>query len=227
MRRTAFTLIELLVVIAVIAILAALLFPVFAQAREKARQSQCLSNLKQIGLAANMYVQDNDEVLPNLTGGTQGEGMTGGWIYYDHFSGAMDVTKGSLYPYVKNKGVYVCPDDSPGQRNGLSYAMNDCATYKPTPFAGMDYGKSLAAFDNPSGLLYITEEGYPDGGSTNDGGIDHGSVAYPTGDGLSNRHNSGLEALFMDGHVKYYITTKVKSEHLLTGGITGYTCPGG
>ena len=59
--RKAFTLIELLVVVAIIAILAAILFPVFAQAREKARQATCLSNCKQIGLASNMYVQDYDE----------------------------------------------------------------------------------------------------------------------------------------------------------------------
>ena len=63
-RNQAFTLIELLVVIAIIAILAAILFPVFAQAREKARQTSCLSNAKQIGLASQMYDQDYDEILP-------------------------------------------------------------------------------------------------------------------------------------------------------------------
>src|SRR6266511_5057775 len=67
-RQKGFTLIELLVVIAVIAILAALLFPVFAQAREKARQAACFSNLKQIGLALNLYLQDYDEHLPSCCG---------------------------------------------------------------------------------------------------------------------------------------------------------------
>jgi len=62
-----FTLIELLVVIAIIAILAAILFPVFAQAREKARQASCLSNIKQIALGTMMYIQDNDEAFPRMT----------------------------------------------------------------------------------------------------------------------------------------------------------------
>src|SRR5271165_6941681 len=86
-----FTLIELLVVIAIIAILAAILFPVFAQAREKARAISCLSNVKQIGTAFYMYVQDYDETTPSL-GGNSGD-------YTNH-----------LYPYVKNNALFSCPD---------------------------------------------------------------------------------------------------------------------
>jgi prepilin-type N-terminal cleavage/methylation domain-containing protein/prepilin-type processing-associated H-X9-DG protein len=94
-NRTAFTLIELLVVIAIIAILAAILFPVFAKAREKARQISCLSNEKQLLLGILQYGQDNDEMYPV---GTAGGGYGIGW--------------GSLvYPYVKSTGVYHCPDD--------------------------------------------------------------------------------------------------------------------
>ena len=92
-RQRGFTLIELLVVIAIIAILAAILFPVFQKVRENARRTACLSNMKQIGLAFMQYNQDYDE---KFTGSTYyGEGWAG-----------------KVYPYVKSKGVYVCPDDS-------------------------------------------------------------------------------------------------------------------
>jgi len=93
MQKRAFTLIELLVVIAIIAILAAILFPVFAQAREKARQISCLSNLKQLGLAEMQYIQDNDEYFASTDNWGQG------WAEV-------------VYPYVKSKAVYTCPDDA-------------------------------------------------------------------------------------------------------------------
>jgi prepilin-type N-terminal cleavage/methylation domain-containing protein/prepilin-type processing-associated H-X9-DG protein len=97
-RRIAFTLIELLVVIAIIAILAAILFPVFAQAREKARQTQCLSNLKQIGTAVMMYTQDYDETYPvgNYTYGVQSSWAQLSWV-------------GHIQAYAKNLGIFLCP----------------------------------------------------------------------------------------------------------------------
>ena len=110
MRRSAFTLIELLVVIAIIAILAAILFPVFAQAREKARQTACLSNSKQIGLGAMMYSQDYDEVLPET--GWQGpcSHPTTGAATDDQFSGVFAFPI-AIQPYVKNLGILACPSD--------------------------------------------------------------------------------------------------------------------
>src|SRR5690348_141788 len=106
-RRSGFTLIELLVVIAIIAILAAILFPVFAQAREKARATSCLSNTKQLGLAIEMYAQDYDEAGPT--------GMDD-WAHGDGWAG-------QVYPYVKNTAIFRCPDDSANAI--VSYALNE------------------------------------------------------------------------------------------------------
>jgi len=93
-RKSAFTLIELLVVIAIIAILAAILFPVFAQAREKARAISCVSNLKQLGTSINMYVQDYDETFPMGTDWN----WNNNWCF-------------TVQPYVKSYQVFRCPDD--------------------------------------------------------------------------------------------------------------------
>jgi prepilin-type N-terminal cleavage/methylation domain-containing protein/prepilin-type processing-associated H-X9-DG protein len=106
-NRQAFTLIELLVVIAIIAILAAILFPVFATAREKARQSACMANLKQIGLGYTQYEQDFDEMVPS---GRANGGAGLGWA-------------GQIYPYVKSTNSYLCPDDT-GAGDVISYAVN-------------------------------------------------------------------------------------------------------
>lgn len=113
--RKGFTLIELLVVIAIIAILAAILFPVFASAREKARQTTCSSNLRQLGLGFIQYEQDYDELLPG-GGGSQNIVAVSG-----------EAWASQIYPYEKSTGVFLCPDDitNSGAPQGTSYAFNE------------------------------------------------------------------------------------------------------
>jgi prepilin-type N-terminal cleavage/methylation domain-containing protein/prepilin-type processing-associated H-X9-DG protein len=194
-NRRGFTLIELLVVIAIISILAAILFPVFATAREKARQTSCLSNLEQLGKACLMYTGDNDDFQPGCADGPGGVNQTGGWVYelsYDDTSSAnskFDVTQGSIWTYVKSKQVYTCPDDTHGQNNGLSYAINSCIdqpqAYKTTNNVKVLPGLNAAQFDDPSDIMLLCEEAagvgntiggktYPNSltGTTDDGYLD-------------------------------------------------------
>ena len=97
-RGRGFTLIELLVVIAIIAILAAILFPVFAQAREKARQASCMNNLKQLATGMLMYSDDNDNLFPPVVGRQPGERLIWPMTWMAH-----------LQPYVKNTSIWICP----------------------------------------------------------------------------------------------------------------------
>lgn len=133
MERKGFTLIELLVVIAIIAIIAAILFPVFASAREKARQASCLSNEKQIGLAFLQYQGDFDEMNP-MGANWYGEGN--GWA-------------GEIYPYVKSANVFVCPDDGGKAIPVVSYGYNndnvaDGSSVTPCPAIGLILSKYIS-----------------------------------------------------------------------------------
>ncbi len=138
-KKQGFTLIELLVVIAIIAILAAILFPVFAKAREKARQISCLSNMKQLGLGFVQYTQDNDEKNPN--------GIN--W-YYPGGNG----WAGQIYAYVKSTQVYRCPDDSNGTNAYTSYGYNSNNT-NPTGASVDSY--TIAKYDSPAKTVLLFE----------------------------------------------------------------------
>ena len=186
--RRAFTLIELLVVIAIIAILAAILFPVFAQAREMARSASCKSTLKQIITATAIYVQDYDETLPPA--------------WYDVWEGSFGHPRympETLQPYVKNGQVWRCPTDP--QKLGradydaslpdliVSYGYNALGL-SPHIYGGGS-ARSLAAFTKPSETVAF---------------VDHGrALALPsdmsqTGSGLW--HHERANAAFLDGHVR-------------------------
>jgi prepilin-type N-terminal cleavage/methylation domain-containing protein/prepilin-type processing-associated H-X9-DG protein len=134
----AFTLIELLVVIAIIAILAAILFPVFAQARAKARQSSCLSNLSQLGRAGMMYVQDYDEKFPGLFGGLAGDPVT------------------TMQPYIKNWNVFYCPDRSTVRNNCLDPLNNFKANSRCMGY-GYNWGSGCNACK--AGTLWTKQDG--------------------------------------------------------------------
>ncbi len=150
-HSSGFTLIELLVVIAIIAILAAILFPVFAKAREKARQISCASNEKQIGLAFMQYLQDNDEMFPCGIRGTTFGFLGSGWA-------------GELYPYVKSAGVYKCPDDPTAAQvvggvtqSPVSYAYNECMANPHVPPLAGDTPLTLSVVTNSANTYIVSE----------------------------------------------------------------------
>ena len=200
-KRNAFTLIELLVVIAIIAILAAILFPVFAQAREKARSASCLSNFKQIGTGVMMYLQDWDDNYPNnrlftFPGGAEGVSKLVTW-------------KTATHPYVKNIDVYRCPSNKhnkePDETKGddayglpvfpRSYAYNGSALWSAATTKEII---PLASVPEPARYLMLIESnaGYSDYGIW--GFADSG----PNGASFFVHSNKQMQALFFDGHAK-------------------------
>lgn len=191
-RKSAFTLIELLVVIAIIAILAAILFPVFAQARQKARQTQCLSNMRQIGLAVRMYMQDYDEVY------VISEGAVGWTIPRASWDEGADYL---LKPYVKTAGVLHCPADHSTTFGGDSAIFPQYALNRLAPLPGMVV---------PDGLPEIGPVGRPDAA------VDTGTLllwehnnpgvyctTWTSSPGhWETPHHQGFNGLFCDGHVR-------------------------
>ena len=207
-----FTLIELLVVIAIIAILAAILFPVFAQAREKARQTSCLSNTKQISLAHMMYVQDYDEIF------CPGRYYFGAdaWTW-DHYIEPYAQSAGSKYYGTGNQPYLVCPSDgvartvtTSGKRSYAipmsAFATSDEA-WKAETYTGSFYiteGRTLAAFGAPASTIIIAEA--PLKGNRIGANTDF-RVPSPNAQAAGNNgkptHNQGWNYGFADGHAKF------------------------
>jgi len=210
-RRPAFTLIELLVVIAIIAILAAILFPVFAQAREKARQASCLSNLKQVGLAMLQYGQDYDETLfPWVNTGAVGPVF---WDTYQDFSSwppKVDPTKGLLQPYMKNTQVQDCvsaagvvpfePLQMPAVwsaygTNMLLYPVdNSTGQYSGLPFSALSAEADTVFLADAAQFKYSTP-----------GQLERTNILRKPSDqfpGTHGLHNGVANVSWMDGHVK-------------------------
>jgi prepilin-type N-terminal cleavage/methylation domain-containing protein/prepilin-type processing-associated H-X9-DG protein len=239
--KKGFTLIELLVVIAIIAILAAILFPVFAQARDKARAASCLSNTKQQALAWYMYAQDYDETSVPLYYGEWGDcypncPKTGHWPWMKQ-----------LIPYVKNKALYTCPSlpsahwdallgaYGPGWEyefpSVIGYGLNRlmCGPPKNPAINDVDYatGIALAAITAPASKITIAETRYypPEHPWHNPNwGWYFSWPPYPEGHPrfaawghfskllISKRHQDGNNVCLADGHAKYFRWDRITSQ---------------
>jgi len=240
MRRMAeqgFTLIELLVVVAIIAVLAAILFPVFARARDNARRASCISNLKQIGLGMMMYVQDNDDRFPQIftTGNTvlppDGQDFYPGAGYW--------FWQQIIFPYVKSDQLFFCPSspsgigaDIPSLGSTNPYATMLNANYGYNDNIALDAGPSLtqSAIRDASGtylfmefgLYYFAQSILNTPNFTNSGYIS-GAGLYGRGCSMTEtpefksdcekgRHFGGVTVGFADGHVKWLRTDKILAE---------------
>ena len=193
--RRGFTLIELLVVIAIIAILAAILFPVFARAREKARQASCLSNTKQISLGILMYAQDYDETMvPDAVAVYHFISPDGTPI--DIAPQAAMLWMYLTYPYVKNVQIYKCPSYSDAW-SATSYDGN-CG-YGKNSYLGTI---SMARIDQPAGTILLCDSNYylSDWDVRDD---PDGSTGSDNADPPRDKHNEGCNFGFCDGHAKW------------------------
>jgi prepilin-type N-terminal cleavage/methylation domain-containing protein/prepilin-type processing-associated H-X9-DG protein len=217
-KASGFTLIELLVVIAIIAILAAILFPVFAQAREKARQATCMSNLKQIGLGMLMYAQDYDErlVIPDYV--IQGSPLAVA-LWYSYYSFTSPLTfepnKGLLQPYMKSVAIQDCLSASGIPGNGalsqsqLAYGLNTDYLF-PRNAQGAYEPVSLAAVQNVAETVLLADVAEASGpaGAT---ALSRTSTIRPflttRRPTFHGRHNGLGNALWLDGHVKAFNPT--------------------
>jgi prepilin-type N-terminal cleavage/methylation domain-containing protein/prepilin-type processing-associated H-X9-DG protein len=205
MRKRAFTLIELLVVIAIIAILAAILFPVFAKARESARSASCKSNLNQILKAAMMYTQDYDEKL--VSSYAPYTVPAGGTVYW----------MGMILPYTKNTGIYTCPSTSLNRENNPTNPQVSAYAHQHNNLGWGIPAPSIAEIQSPADTIYFHDVGtFPSWAAFN-ANSDREDFTL-TGNGLTysrrydqqahdastvaNRHSGQCNIGFIDGHVK-------------------------
>jgi len=200
-RRPGFTLIELLVVLAIIAVIGAILLPVFARARERARQTTCASNLRQIGLATMQYMGDSDGLMFL----NSHHDAAGGWVRWSDYTPpgagqAIDKSQGMLSPYLRSDAVWVCPStdsDWPGSRAGVPYpAYGLNSDLSPSRRRGVP----LAQVETPAETILAADSEQPNMsvGLFASPFIFPPSVHQPV---VCGRHSGVTEVLWLDGHV--------------------------
>jgi prepilin-type N-terminal cleavage/methylation domain-containing protein len=208
LHKKGFTLIELLVVIAIIAILAAILFPVFARAKEAAKQTQCLSNGKQIGIALNLYLGDFDDTLPMANYPAPPAYMGPPWTQFAFHNGAgvSELCWADLVqPYCKNLQIFKCPNDASGKPivagtpiNGvpLSYALNYYFFRQPGGVSNFSLtGGSMTSINSPADKIFIAETA---SGSSRE-------IVRPDRYLGFERHNKGSVFIYADTHARYHL----------------------
>lgn len=221
MKRAGFTLIELVVVIAIVAVIAAILFPVFTTVRERGRRTVCQSNLKQIALAMQQYVQDNGGTYPPMSyQGQNTDGTIGNAVNWFHL----------VYPYVKARQVFYCPSapsDAPAHAEGVNRENWEFVDYiydatylnkvhKGTSKTAYRYGVAEATLATPASITinedpaWVTADGvaHYEGTAKTSCGYEYGG---------STLHSGGGNYSFVDGHVKWLTPEEVGEVYCLNG----------
>jgi len=229
-KSSAFTLIELLVVIAIIAILAAILFPVFAKVREKARQTSCLSNEKQMGLAFMQYIQDNEEKFPAAWDSNRQPATNWGQM---------------IFPYVKSLQVFVCPSnsvaatystmsftDGNGPKIPASYTMNANLGFQNGP-GQPNYGpyKSMAVINAPASKILVTESHFNDAHSnwpdwwtcSNASCTAANATSSQMYNALFAGHTGRTNVIYCDGHAKSMLPSNLVTPVSQFGQLDAFT----
>jgi len=211
--RAGFTLIEILCVIAIIAVLAALLFPMYDQAQKRAHVTHCINNLKQLGSALQQYMADNDGRVPPIS---PYHFDPPNWCGTEKIFGNTVIEKGSLWPYTRNKDLYLCPQDRGQEATGLkkvydvevrkayplSYSMNGELCRRVSGISTWRNIKVDAEVKRPSEVMMLIHELRT---SINDGLF----LWLGNGDVPGNVHNFGTTLSYCDGHARWISTNEV------------------